>query len=116
MFSFRRVEKLEVLTLSEFQGRLNPRGGAPTVGPSVNPPFLFAIQVFVRQSKRSMKRTYGAWAVEFLAYYHEDRTYLGPDRDTPSKRPIKSKPDRAELESQARVGGLHHRYIWKVAA
>ena len=53
---------------------------------------------------------------EFLAYYHEDRTHLGLDKDTPSERPIEPKPDRGELESLARVGGLHHRYIWKAAA
>jgi putative transposase len=53
---------------------------------------------------------------EFLAYYHEDRTHLGLDKDTPSERPIEPKPDTGELQSVARVGGLHHRYIWKTAA
>jgi len=53
---------------------------------------------------------------EFLAYYHEDRTHLGLDKDTPSERPIAGKPDGTELESVARVGGLHHRYVWKAAA
>jgi len=53
---------------------------------------------------------------EFLAYYHEDRTHLGLDKDTPSERPIEGKPEGAELESLARVGGLHHRYGWKAAA
>ena len=53
---------------------------------------------------------------EFIAYYHEGRTHLGLDKDTPSERPIEPKPGRAELESLNRVGGLHHRYIWKAAA
>ena len=53
---------------------------------------------------------------EFLAYYHEDRTHLGLDKDTPSERPIEGKPEGAELESVARVGGLHYRYTWKRAA
>ena len=53
---------------------------------------------------------------EFIAYYHEDRTHLGLDKDTPSDRPIEGKPEGAELESLARVGGLHHRYVWKAAA
>jgi transposase InsO family protein len=53
---------------------------------------------------------------EFIAYYHEDRTHFGLDKDTPSKRPIEGKPEGAELESLARVGGLHHRYGWKAAA
>jgi transposase InsO family protein len=55
---------------------------------------------------------------DFIAYYHEDRTHLGLDKDTPSGRPVESKPDGAELESLPRVGGLHHRYVWnwKMAA
>jgi transposase InsO family protein len=53
---------------------------------------------------------------EFIDYYHEDRTHLGLDKDTPAGRPIDSKPEGAELESMARVGGLHHRYVWKSAA
>jgi putative transposase len=50
---------------------------------------------------------------EFLAYYHEDRTHHGLDKDTPAKRPIEGKPEGVELESLARVGGLYHRYVWK---
>jgi hypothetical protein len=42
--------------------------------------------------------------------------HLGPDKDTPSERPIESKQEGAEFESLAQVGGLHHRYIWKAAA
>ena len=53
---------------------------------------------------------------EFIAYYHEDRTHLGLDKDTPSARLIEGKPEGAELESLVRVGGLHHRYGWKAAA
>jgi hypothetical protein len=37
-------------------------------------------------------------------------------KDTPSERPIEPEPDTGELQSVARVGGLHHRYIWKTAA
>jgi putative transposase len=53
---------------------------------------------------------------EFIAYYHEDRSHLGLDKDTPSERPIEGKPEGAELESLERVGGLHRRYVWKAAA
>jgi hypothetical protein len=52
---------------------------------------------------------------EFIDYYHEDRIHFGFDKDTPAGRPIDSKPEGAELESMARVGGLHHRYVWKTA-
>jgi len=53
---------------------------------------------------------------EFIRYYHEDRTHLGLDKDTPNTRPVDARPDAAKLDSLPRVGGLHHRYIWKVAA
>jgi putative transposase len=53
---------------------------------------------------------------EFIEYYHEDRTHLGLEKDTPSERPVAPKPAGAGLESLARVGGLYHRYVWKAAA
>jgi len=52
----------------------------------------------------------------FRLPYYEDRTHLGLDKDTPSERLIEGKPEGAELESLARVGGLRHRYVWKAAA
>jgi transposase InsO family protein len=55
-------------------------------------------------------------AAEYIAYFHEDRTHLGLEKDTPNTRPMEPKPDGAKLESLPRVGGLHHRYVWKVAA
>jgi hypothetical protein len=55
-------------------------------------------------------------AREYIAYYHEDRTHLRLDKDTPLGRPVESKADGARVESLPRVGGLHHRYIWKRAA
>ncbi len=53
---------------------------------------------------------------EFIDYYHEDRTHLALEKDTPFERPVETKPARAKLKSMARVGGLHHRYTWKTAA
>ena len=53
---------------------------------------------------------------EFVAYYHEDRTHLGLEKDAPAGRSVESKPDSGRLESQPRIGGLHHRYVWKTAA
>ena len=55
-------------------------------------------------------------ACEYIAYYHDDRTHLGLDKDTPLGRPVEPKPTAARLESLPRVGGLHHRYVWKTAA
>ena len=53
---------------------------------------------------------------ELVAYYHEDRTHLGLEKDTPAGRPVELKPEGGRLESQSRIGGLHHRYVWKTAA
>jgi hypothetical protein len=55
-------------------------------------------------------------AREFIAYYHLDRTHDSLGKDTPNCRPIQAKPDGAELISLPRIGGLHHRYTWQVAA
>ena len=55
-------------------------------------------------------------AREYISYYHEDRTHLGLDKDTPLRRPAEAQPGDAELQSFPRVGGLHHRYAWKAAA
>ncbi len=53
----------------------------------------------------------------YFEYYHEDRTHLGLDKDTPNKRPIQPKPsESAKVIKLPRVGGLHHRYEWKEAA
>jgi putative transposase len=55
-------------------------------------------------------------AREFISYYHSDRTHLGLDKDTPIPRPVESRPKDGYLQSLSRVGGLHHRYVWKSAA
>ena len=45
---------------------------------------------------------------EYVRYYHEDRTHLGLRKETPAGR-VRS-TDRGTVVSQARLGGLHHRY------
>jgi hypothetical protein len=47
----------------------------------------------------------------YIRYYHEDRTHLGLEKDTPSGRvvAVASGSDRAII-SLPRLGGLHHRY------
>ena len=45
---------------------------------------------------------------EYVRYYHEDRTHLGLNKETPGGR-IRSK-HRGRVIAQARLGGLHHRY------
>jgi putative transposase len=45
---------------------------------------------------------------EYVRYYHEDRTHLGLNKETPVSR-IRS-THRGCVIAQARFGGLHHRY------
>jgi len=45
---------------------------------------------------------------DYVRYYHEDRTHLGLRKETPAGR-VRS-TDRGTVASQARLGGLHHRY------
>jgi transposase InsO family protein len=45
---------------------------------------------------------------DYLRYYHEDRTHLGLDKETPGKR-VRSM-NRGRAVSLPRLGGLHHRY------
>ncbi|MCP4705230.1 MAG: transposase [candidate division Zixibacteria bacterium] len=53
----------------------------------------------------------------YFEYYHNDRTHLGLDKDTPNERPVQPKPtESAKVIKFPRVGGLHHRYEWKKAA
>lgn len=54
---------------------------------------------------------------EYLRYYHEDRTHLGLNKDSPRGRPLESKPgEHARVEALPCCGGLHHRYHWHNAA
>jgi putative transposase len=48
---------------------------------------------------------------EYIRYYHEDRTHLGLEKDTPARRvPTKVPPTEDHVTSLPRLGGLHHRY------
>jgi transposase InsO family protein len=48
---------------------------------------------------------------EHIRYYHEDRTHLGLEKDTPARRaPAKVPPTEVHVTSLPRLGGLHHRY------
>ena len=45
----------------------------------------------------------------YVGYYHEDRTHLGLEKDTPEDRSIEP-PEMGEVVAIPRVGGLHYRY------
>jgi hypothetical protein len=43
--------------------------------------------------------------------------YDSLEKDTPNRRPVEHKPSpNSVLISNARLGGLHHRYTWRQAA
>ncbi len=47
---------------------------------------------------------------QYVSYYHDDRTHLGLDKQTPAGR-VRSL-ENGTVICQQRVGGLHHRYDW----
>ena len=54
---------------------------------------------------------------ENLRYYHEDRTQLGLNKDSPRGRPVECKSGKgARVNALPRCGGLHPRYTWRQAA
>ena len=53
----------------------------------------------------------------YTSYFHEDRTHLGLDKDTPCGRPVTPRPSStANVVAIPRIGALHHRYEWREAA
>jgi transposase InsO family protein len=53
---------------------------------------------------------------DYLSYYNVERVHTVL-RDSPEGRPIEDRPlPNAKVVGLTRVGGLHHRYAWKVAA
>ncbi len=55
-------------------------------------------------NERHLKRL----IAEYIDYYHEDRTHLGLDKETPGGR--SPAVARGRVIGRARLGGLHHRY------
>jgi transposase InsO family protein len=58
-------------------------------------------------NKRHLKRL----MTEYVRYYHDDRTHLGLDKETPAARKVaKGTPVNAKAVFMPRLSGLHHRY------
>ena len=54
---------------------------------------------------------------DYISYYHQDRVHDSLVKDTPDKRAIEQRPvASATVIGMPRLGGLHHRYAWRVAA
>jgi len=47
---------------------------------------------------------------EYVQYYHEDRTHLALAKRTPTAVKQRALRSRKQNHSDARLGGLHHRY------
>jgi transposase InsO family protein len=48
---------------------------------------------------------------EYVRYYHEDRTHLGLNKQTPAgRKTVKGTPMYAKVIATPKLGGLHHRY------
>jgi hypothetical protein len=45
-----------------------------------------------------------------VRYYHEDRTHLGLQKETPGRRKTGVPRGKCQVVSASRLGGLHHRY------
>ena len=45
----------------------------------------------------------------YVEYFHDDRTHLGLDKDTPSGRGVEPESN-GDVVAFPRLGGLHHRY------
>jgi transposase InsO family protein len=71
---------------------------------SVRRELLDHVVVFNEQHLRRLLRDY-------IAYYHDDRTHLGLDKQTPAKRqPREQRSQPIPVVALPRLGGLHHRY------
>ena len=54
---------------------------------------------------------------EYVCYHQEDRVHDSLSKDTPSRRPVEPRSTTAScLTALPRLGGLHHRYMWREAA
>jgi len=51
---------------------------------------------------------------EYFAYYHESRTHLGLEKDTPDSRVVQDR-NVGDVGSTPVLGGLHHRYYREAA-
>jgi transposase InsO family protein len=58
---------------------------------------------FIILNARHLKRT----LVSYFSYYHESRTHLGLDKQSPSPRQVSA---AGRIVQISQLGGLHHRY------
>ena len=57
-------------------------------------------------NERHLRRLLG----EYVRYYHDDRSHLGLQKETPCQRKTADRVGACPVVSMPRLGGLHHRY------
>jgi putative transposase len=57
-------------------------------------------------NERHLKRL----LADYIRYFHDDRTHLGLEKDTPKQRPVAKRSQKSRVLTFPRLGGLHHRY------
>jgi putative transposase len=60
----------------------------------------------IAMNERHLKRL----LAEYVRYYHDDRTHLGLQKETPRRRKTAVRTADCRVVSMPRLGGLHHRY------
>jgi hypothetical protein len=54
---------------------------------------------------------------DYVGYHHQDRVHDSLAKHAPDQRAIEQRPAAsATVIGMTRLGGLHHRYAWRVAA
>ncbi len=54
---------------------------------------------------------------EYVQYYNNDRTHYSLQKDSPNTREIRNKSSpKDKVIAIPKIGGLHHKYIWKESA
>ncbi len=112
IFSDRVTEAIEQLQVSPKRTAYRSpwqNGTAERWVGSARRELLDHVMVFNEQHLRRLLRDY-------VVYYNAERVHTQL-RDSPAGRPTENQPSpNAQVVGLPRVGGLHHRYVWREAA
>jgi hypothetical protein len=101
--------KVSERTVARYLRRLRPRRGDPSQQSCRRELLDHVIPLNERHLRRLLR--------EYVTYHNEDRLHDSLNKDAPNRRPVEHKPSPvATVTSCCRLGGLHHRYGWSVAA
>ncbi len=104
--------ELEIRRLIRRMSRENPHWGVPRIqselallGHTVSEATVRKYRIRKRNPPSQTWRSFRSYFV----YYHESRTHLSLNRNSPMERQVES-PHRGRVVAILQVGGLHHRY------